>query len=80
MPTFELEDAILTELRAGTQPFTDKDVNGRVFTANTNGDWKKCLLFSEILEAMDRDDANKAWEKLRRVKSVHISDVPSYFP
>ena len=59
---------ILAELRAGTKPFTDKGENGTLYTVNTNGDWKKCLLFNEILEAMDPNDTDRAWAKLRKVK------------
>lgn len=43
-------------------PFVDVE-GGKMFTVNTQGDWKKCLQLNEILEKLD-SNKGKAWEKL----------------
>ena len=43
-------------------PFVDVE-GGKMFTANTQGEWKKCLQLKEILTKLD-NNKGKAWEKL----------------
>ena len=53
----------LDTLRRGEVPFVDIDRDGKEFTANTGGDWKKMLKLSEILSSLSADK-QEAWRIL----------------
>ena len=53
----------LDTLRRGEVPFVDIDRDGKEFTANTGGDWKKMLKLSEILSSFSADK-QEAWRIL----------------
>ena len=50
-------------LRRSKEPFIDINEDGGLFTNNTNGDWKKCMIFSEILGKLS-EDVESAWKLL----------------
>ena len=50
-------------LKRSKEPFIDINEEGVLFTNNTDGDWKKCMIFSEILGKLS-EDVESAWTLL----------------
>lgn len=59
-------------LRNQDQPYVDINENGYEYTANANGDWRKCLRLAEVLELISKDE-DKAWSILE----LEISSNPT---
>ena len=71
----------LEKARSSNEPFVDIDAEGQEYTANTGGDWRKCLKLEEVLErlASNREEAWRLLEKEilgdARIMFVWVSKV-----
>ena len=60
---YKPELAHLELLRKGSEPFVDMTSEGKEFTRNVNGDWRRYLNLNEVLDMMDSDQT-QAWKTL----------------